>query len=129
VPAGPAKIDRRGSRDSVTAGPLVFREAKVEAAHGKAPGAAAVIVTERATSPASLPISSRPHVVQAGAFRQDSNARQLIDRLQRGGERPFTVTARGLPLVYIGPFPVRRDALAANKRLQRAGFEGFVTRL
>ncbi len=66
--------------------------------------------------------------VQAGAFREDRNARQLIGRLQGIGERPFTLATRGLTVVSVGPFATRQDALAASERLQRTGFDTFVTR-
>jgi hypothetical protein len=66
--------------------------------------------------------------VQAGAFREDRNARQLFGRLQGIGERPFTVATRGLTVVSIGPFETLQDALAAIERLRRTGFDAFVTR-
>jgi hypothetical protein len=66
--------------------------------------------------------------VQAGAFHEDRNARQLIGRLQGIGEQPFTVATRGLTVVSVGPFETRQDALAASERLRRTGFDAFVTR-
>ena len=67
-------------------------------------------------------------LVQAGVFREDSNARQLIGQLQRIRERPFTVARNGLTVIYLGPFETRTDALAASERIRLAGFKGFVTR-
>lgn len=102
--------------------------AEAEAARLKAAGVDAVIVIDRATSPAVSSVSNGSQVVQIGAFRKERNARQLSGRLQRKGEQPFTVASHGLTLVYIGPFETLRDAVAAGERLRRAGFDGFVTR-
>jgi len=66
--------------------------------------------------------------VQAGAFREDRNASQLLGRLRSSGEQPFTVATNGLTVVSVGPFETRQDALAASERLRRAGFDAFVTR-
>jgi cell division protein FtsN len=126
---GHAEIARSGSLDLVTVGPFASREAaEAEAARLQAADVDAVVVADRAISPAASPVSNGPHVVQAGAFREDRNARQLLGRLQRSGEQPFTVASHGLTLVYIGRFETRRDAVAASERLRRAGFDGFVTR-
>jgi hypothetical protein len=67
------------------------------------------------------------YVVQTGAFQDARNALELVARLRRNGEQPFTVAAN-LTLVCIGPFETRREALTAADRLRRAGFEGFVKR-
>lgn len=72
--------------------------------------------------------ANRPHVVQAGAFREQRNAAQLLGRLQRRGEQPFSVATPRLTLVYVGPFATRQQAVAASERMRRAGFDGFVTR-
>jgi hypothetical protein len=85
------------------------------------------LVANRAPSSPARPASNRSLVVQAGAFRKDRNARQLVDQLLSSGERPFAVATRGLTVVYIGPFETRQDALAARERLRRAGFDGLVT--
>jgi cell division septation protein DedD len=89
----------------------------------------AVVVADRTTQPAAAPrVSNGLHVVQAGAFREERNARQLSGRLERKGEQPFTVAAHGLTLVYVGPFETRQEAAAASERQRQAGFDGFVTR-
>lgn len=76
----------------------------------------------------SQPVPRTPYVVQTGAFREEHNAVQLLDRLQRSQNQPFSVAAHGLTRVYIGPFATRQEAIVANERLRRAGFDGFVTR-
>jgi cell division septation protein DedD len=119
---GHAEITHSGSLDLVTVGPFASREAaEAEAKRLRAAHVDAVIVED------SGPRLSG-HVVQAGAFREERNARQLLARLQRSGEQPFTVATHGLTLVYIGPFGTRQDAVAASERLRRAGFDGLVTR-
>jgi cell division septation protein DedD len=125
-----AEITRSGSLDLVTVGPFESREAaEVEVASLKAADIDAIIVADRATSPAAAsPVSNGAYVVQTGAFREDRNARELLGRLQRSGEQPFTVVAHGLTLVYIGPFETRQEAVAASERLRRAGFDVFVRR-
>lgn len=82
----------------------------------------------RSAPPPDPPRFAEGFLVQTGAFREDRNARQLIGQLQGIRERPFTVVRNGLTFIYLGPFETRNDALAANERLRRAGFDGFVTR-
>ncbi len=67
-------------------------------------------------------------LVQAGAFREKPNAAQLLGSLQRNGDRPFIVVARGLTLVCIGPYETHEEAMAAREHLLRGGFDGWVTR-
>lgn len=64
--------------------------------------------------------------MQLGAFRESGNARELITRLERSGEQPFTVAMKGLTLVNVGPYETETRAAAAKKRLERAGFEGYI---
>jgi hypothetical protein len=79
-------------------------------------------------APLSSPaLSDATHVVQTGAFRNARNARELVVRLQRGGETPFTAITRGVTFVYVGPFATAHEATKASRRLQKAGFEAFVT--
>jgi hypothetical protein len=73
------------------------------------------------------PVSTGAHVIQTGAFRHQRNAVELLERLRRRGEKPFTVLTRGLTFVYIGPFETRDDAHVAVARLKEAGFDGYVT--
>jgi hypothetical protein len=80
-----------------------------------------------APPPAQLRRADR-FLVQAGVFREDRNARQLIGQLQFIREQPFTVVRNGLTMIYLGPFETRNDAFAANERLRHAGFDGFVMR-
>lgn len=125
---GHAEITRSCSLDLVTVGPFASRAAAdSEAARLKAAGID-VVVADRIASPPAAPISNGPRVVQAGAFREDRNDRQLLGRLQRRGEQPFTVATHDLTLVYVGPFDTRQDAVAASERLRRQRFEGFVRR-
>jgi cell division protein FtsN len=142
----PADIIRSGPLHLVSVGPFGSREAaEAEEARLEATGVDAVLVIARRTartaastpsaraasaSPISgiSPGSNGPHLVQTGAFRDPQHATQLMARLQHSGEQPFTATARGLTLVYLGPFETRPAALAALERLRREGFDGFVTR-
>jgi cell division septation protein DedD len=82
-------------------------------------------VAARAVSTPAL--SDAPHLVQAGAFRNARNARELVIRLQRGGETPFTATSRGMTFIYVGPFATAHEAMRASRRLQKSGIEAFVT--
>ena len=126
---GHAEIMRSGTLYLVTAGPFATREvAAAEAIRLRAAHIDVMTASDR-EPPTSIPRSTNgSHVVQAGAFRENQNAADLIGRLQRSGEHPFTTAARDLTLVFVGPFATRGDALAASERLRRAGFEGFVTR-
>jgi cell division septation protein DedD len=126
---GHVEVTRSGSLHLLTLGPFASREvAEGEAIRLKAAGIAAFIVADRTLSPKASPISRGPHVVQAGAFRQAINVRELLLRLQRSGEKPFTRSTDGLTVVYVGPFETRQDAVTARERLHRAGFQGLVTR-
>jgi cell division septation protein DedD len=126
---GHAEITRTGALNVVTVGPFVAREAaEAEGDRLRAAGIETIVVGVRdATSSAPVAASSS-HVVQTGVFREQRNARQLVGRLQRSGEQPFAVATNGLTVVYVGPFPTRHEAVAASQRLQRAGFDGLVTR-
>jgi cell division septation protein DedD len=137
-----AEIIRSGPLHLVSVGPFASREAaEAEEARLEATGIDAVLMTARglgrtseAPSVSAPSLSSRssfttgPHIVQAGAFRDPQHAAELMTRLQHSGEAPFTANARGLILVYLGPFESRPAALAAIERLRREGFDGFVTR-
>ncbi|HWW61273.1 MAG TPA: SPOR domain-containing protein, partial [Thermoanaerobaculia bacterium] len=74
-----------------------------------------------------LAVSDASHLVQAGAFRNARNARELVNRLYRGGEEPFTASRGGMTFVYVGPFPTADEAAKASRRLHQSGFEAFVT--
>ncbi|HSY49252.1 MAG TPA: carboxypeptidase regulatory-like domain-containing protein [Thermoanaerobaculia bacterium] len=78
------------------------------------------------TTVAHAPSSSRPFVVQVGAFRDPANARELAARLARLGEASFTDKSDGLNLVRTGPFASRAVATTATKRLRRAGIDAYV---
>jgi cell division septation protein DedD len=78
------------------------------------------------TTVAHAPSSSRPFVVQVGAFRDPANARELAARLARLGETSFTDKSDGLNLVRTGPFASRAVATTATKRLRRAGIDAYV---
>jgi hypothetical protein len=115
VPARPTMIDE------VVLGkpPPLSAVAPVVGAAADAPLAARGAVS----SPA---LSNATHVVQTGAFRNGRNARELVIRLQRHGETPFIAVTRGVTVVYVGPFATRLEAVRANRRLQKAGFDTFV---
>ena len=65
-------------------------------------------------------------VVQVGAFRDPGNARELVTRLERLGEKSFTDRSDGLLLVRTGPFISRSVALNATERLRHAGIDAYV---
>jgi cell division protein FtsN len=126
---GQARITRSGSFDVVTVGPFATsEEAEAEAQRLRGAHIDVVVVSDRKEQPRSSPVAIGAHVVQAGAFRESRNADDLIGRLHKLGEQPFTVTARGLTIVCIGPFDGRQDAVVASERLRRAGLEGIVAR-
>jgi hypothetical protein len=110
---------------ALPAEPVMMRDVVL----GATPALTAIFVSDHALwgPPPAQQSLAGAHVVQAGAFRQNRYAAELIDRLNRSGEQPFTVVRRGLTLVCIGPFGARQDAVAASERLHRAGFEGVVT--
>jgi cell division septation protein DedD len=116
VPARPTMIDEVVLGKPPATRPL----APVIGAAADAP----VVTRPRVASP---PVSNATHVVQTGAFRDARNVRELVNRLQRGGETPFTATTRGVTFVYVGPFATVHEATTASRRLQNAGFEVFVT--
>jgi hypothetical protein len=87
-----------------------------------------VLVGSLAVAPLRPALVKGAHVIQAGAFRDDRNASQLLDRLRRSGEKPFAVNIGALTFVYVGPFETRRDAVEASHRMKRSGFDGYLTR-
>ncbi|MCU1245130.1 MAG: hypothetical protein JWN02_1040 [Acidobacteria bacterium] len=87
------------------------------------------VVSDRTATRVTSAGSGGCHVVQAGVFREERNARKLFVRLLRRGERPFIVDSHGLTVIYVGPFETHQGAVAAGERLRLAGFEGFVTQL
>jgi cell division protein FtsN len=126
-----ARVGGRPISRTVTlpAEPMIVRDVDF----GALPPMVAHIASPSAQVASAASTSARVHHdgafrVQAGAFREDRNARQLIGRLQGIGERPFTLATRGLTVVSVGPFETRQDALAASERLRRTGFDTFVTR-
>jgi hypothetical protein len=85
------------------------------------------IAVANAASPLVKVQDAGAFLVQAGAFREEHNARQLVGQLQSNGEHPYTIETRGLTIVVVGPFETRQDAIAASERLRRSGFAAFVT--
>ncbi|HSY48783.1 MAG TPA: carboxypeptidase regulatory-like domain-containing protein [Thermoanaerobaculia bacterium] len=126
-----ARIGGRTVSNTVTlpSEPTIMRDVVLGAA---SPSVANVPSPSAAPAPGrketSQPAERAPYVVQAGAFREERNAAQLIGRLRRSQNQPFSVASHGLTHVYIGPFETRQKAAAASERLRRAGFDGFVTR-
>jgi cell division septation protein DedD len=119
-------VRRLGSMQIVTVGPFSSRgEAEQQQRRLTAAGIENVIVTNRGREAAQEP-SGRAFVVQLGAFREESNARQLIRRLQHIGRRTLTVATDGLTLVQVGPFSSRTAALSESARLHSAGFDTLV---
>ena len=81
----------------------------------------------RPPSPSSSGSSSRKYAVQVGAFREEVNAKILVDQLTRLGEAPH-IEHRRLILVYLGPFDSADEAQRARSRVVRAGLDAIVTR-
>ena len=120
-------VSRAGALQVVTIGPFASRAAaEREAARLNTLKIESVVVSEHL---APLPLVTRKgaFVVQVGAFREASNAQQLIRRLARLGRRAWASVSGGLTLVRVGPFTSRTEATAASRQLQRAGFDALVT--
>lgn len=65
-------------------------------------------------------------VVQIGAFRNEENARRLMERAAELGERMMIVEIGGTLRVQAGPFIEREEAVEARDRLVRAGFDTII---
>jgi hypothetical protein len=87
-----------------------------------------VVLDMPVMSAQSKPAKAAPgaFVVQAGAFHDPGNARELATRLERFGEKAFTDRSEGLLLVRTGPFASRAVATVASQRLNRAGIQSYV---
>ena len=121
------EVSRSGALQVVSVGPFPAREiAEREAARLEGANIDAVVVSEQATP---LPAVARAgeFFVQVGAFREPSNAQQLIRRIARLGRRAQSLLRGGLTLVSVGPFASRAAAVAASNQLRKAGIDALVT--
>jgi len=84
--------------------------------------------TSNESSARSSPAAAVRFGVQAGAFRDISGARELVQRLQRAGFKPRIVTVPGSPLhrVRIGSFTTRASAARELTRIKDKGFAGMI---
>jgi len=120
-------VSRAGGLQLVTIGPFASREAaEREAARLNALKIESVVVSEQ-LAPLPPVTGKGAFVIQVGAFRDASNAQQLIRRLARLGRRAWASVSGGLTLVRVGPFLSRTEATATSHQLQRTGFDALVT--
>ena len=64
--------------------------------------------------------------IQVGAFRESTNAHDLIRRIERLGMLPQLRETGSLVRVLVGPFHERTAAIRAQRDLERAGIDGFL---
>ena len=120
-------VRQSGGLQIVSLGPFAsLDQAQREAARLKNANIESIVTSDHALQPSTI---ARPgtYVVQLGAFRERTNAQQLIRRIARLGRRARTVVSGGLTVVSVGPFTSRRGAAAESERLRSAGFETLVT--
>ena len=92
---------------------------------------AAAPSSARAKNPSGAQSASGDLVLQVAALRTQREARSLVRRLRAHQFAAVVVKPHGAPAgrmyrVQVGRFSSRRAALAAQKRLRRAGFRSFV---
>lgn len=69
----------------------------------------------------------RPWRVQVGTFASYENARLLRERLAPAAAAPVTIRERaGLYRVFVGPFPNRKVAASAKRRLEEQEIDGIL---
>jgi rare lipoprotein A len=90
-------------------------------------------VTPAPATPAPSPAPASPsptpdgrYNVQVGAFAQESNAKQLQDRVTRIGLESH-VDHGSLYFVRVGPFATREQAIKVRAKLEAAGISAVVT--
>lgn len=94
------------------------------------PGTAkvAIEIVSLGGGPSGPNLSTR-FVVQAGAFRDPSNAERLRSELERSHDQVQLVNSDGLHRVRLGPFRTAREAEEARKWLDRRGHPALVIAL
>jgi cell division septation protein DedD len=116
-----------GGLQIVSVGPFAsLDQAQREAARLKNANIKSIVTSEDAPQPSPI-AGPGTYVVQLGAFRERTNAQQLIRRLARLARRAQTVVSGSLTFVSVGPFTSRKAAAAESDRLRNAGFETLVT--
>lgn len=123
------EVTQIGDLQIVSIGPFASLEAaEREAARLQNAAIENIVVSEYAVAQPKTAAPSGAFVVQVGAFREPSNAQQLVRRLARLGRRARTAISGALTFVSVGPFASRNAAAAAGEQLRRAGFEALVTK-
>ncbi|MEO1085304.1 MAG: septal ring lytic transglycosylase RlpA family protein [Acidobacteriota bacterium] len=94
------------------------------------PGTAKVLIeiVSLGGGPSGPSLATR-FVVQAGAFRDATNARRLHDELSRSHDQVQTVENGGVHRVRLGPFRTSREAEEAKQWLIRRGHPALVIAL
>lgn len=77
----------------------------------------------------SGPLSTLRYTVQAGAFRDRSNAVAILRRIEGDHPKARLISADGWHRVRVGSFRYRKDAEAVQRELERAGVEARVVGL
>ncbi len=108
--------------------PAASSVAKPTAASAVKPTSAAAAPVK----PATAPVKSAPkppaaltgkYFLQAGAFKDENNARKLIAKLKTAGFAASESTVGELHKVLVGPFPSSDAATAAKTKLKAQGFD------
>ncbi len=74
----------------------------------------------------SGPISTLRYTVQAGAFRERSNAAATLRRIEADFPEARLISSNGWHRLRVGSFRQRRDAERLRRRLDRAGIDAIV---
>ena len=77
----------------------------------------------------SGPLSTLRYTVQAGAFRDRSNAVAILRRIEGDHPEARLISADGWHRVRVGSFRYRKDAEAVKRELERVGVEARVVGL
>ncbi|MGH9355213.1 MAG: SPOR domain-containing protein [Terriglobia bacterium] len=120
-----AAPSRKSQSSEQPSGPAAVSRAAAESA--AAPSRA------RAETPSGAQAAPGNLVLQVAALRTQREARSLVRRLRAHRFAAEVVKPQGAPAgrmyrVQVGRFSSRRAALAAEKKLRRAGFNSFVRR-
>jgi DedD protein len=77
---------------------------------------------EVSATPIKLSDSKSAWVVQMGSFKNQNNAKQLIDSLREKGYKAFTVETKsnGQTRVYVGPEPQKSAAVILASKIEHA---------
>lgn len=128
--ATPAKAEPK-AETKAEAKPEAKAEAKPEAAPKVEPRAEEPGKVAEATAPAA--VKGGKFAVQAAAPASEKSARELVDRLKKGGLASYTEkveTKDGTRYrVRVGPYATREDADKARARLKSQGISGNLVTL